>query len=159
MNHPQVVHMDEINAAVARGIAQAQEVHKINDAKKADAGWRQELEELTARLTGLPTEDEAEARLSNLEAAVASQVKQHEARLAECRKALKTAFLSPLEATLINEKAERVAFQLADFRRASDMQLRFAKQLLETAKEWNPKRERWQELRQRAASIDKAIQV
>jgi len=37
------------------------------------------------------------------------------------------------------------------------MKLRFAKGLVQTCREWNPKRERYEELKERAASVQNAL--
>lgn len=58
---------------------------------------RMELEDLDRRLRGMPSTEEAEARLADLQVAVDGQAKEIEAKIKECRKALKTAHLSPLE--------------------------------------------------------------
>jgi predicted RNase H-like nuclease (RuvC/YqgF family) len=158
MNHPQIVSMDDINSAVSGAIKSAQEVHAKNDAKKADARWRQELDELS-RLFPCESVEHAQERLDNLQKAAADQVKEYEGKLAEARAALKTKFLSHLETTHINQKIERLSGELASFRHRSNMQIRFAEGFLRQAKELEPKRERWAELRQRAKAIDSALKV
>jgi hypothetical protein len=157
--NPMVVTEEEIVQGSIAGAKMAAEVNRINDARRADNGWRQELDELTARLTGMPSTEEAEARLDNLRKAVAAQVKEHEAKIAECREALKARFLSPPEQTHVAQKIEQTQGQLAELQRDTRVRLAQAKALVEAAREWNPKRERWQELRQRAASIEKALKV
>jgi hypothetical protein len=39
------------------------------------------------------------------------------------------------------------------------MKLRFARGLVETCREWNPRRERYEELKKRARAVEKALQV
>ena len=118
---------------------------------------RMELEDLGRRLRGLPSTEEAEAGLADLQAAVDKQARGIDATIKECRKALKTGELSGLEKAHVARKAEELEDQLQEFRQRSDTKLRFAKGLVQTCREWNPKRERYEELRERAAAVEKAL--
>lgn len=118
---------------------------------------KMELEDLDRRLRSLPTTEDAEARLSDLQAAVDTETKQIEAKVKECRKALKTPDLTGLERTRVAQKAEELEDQLQRFRQRSDMKLRFAKGLVQTCREWNPKRKRYEELKKRAAAVTDAL--
>jgi len=152
-NGPLVVSQEEMDSAIARGIKQAQEVNAKNDARRADAGWR----ELTRYLSGMPSVDEAEAKLAGLKASVAAAVKEYKGKIADCREALREKFLTPLEQTHVSQRIEVLSGELEDFKRQAEMRLRQAEGRLKDAVEWAPKRERWQELRERARKIDAAL--
>ena len=77
--------------------------------------------------------------------------------LAGCREAVKTPSLSGLERTRVGQKAEELEEQLQEFRERSDLKLRFAAGLVQTCREWNPKRQRYEELKERAAAVEKAL--
>lgn len=118
---------------------------------------RMELEDLDRRLRDMPSTKEAEARLSNLQDAIEVEVKHIEAKIKECDDALKTPNLSVLERFHIAEKAQELAERLGEFRQKSDMKLRFASGLVRTCREWNPKRKRYQELMDRATTVERAL--
>jgi Skp family chaperone for outer membrane proteins len=118
---------------------------------------RMELEDLDRRLRHLPSTEEAEAKLDELQAAVEAEAKEIEAKIKQCRKALKTPDLTGLEHTHVAQKAQELDDQLQEFRQRSDMRLRFARGLVETCREWNPMRERYEELKQRANAVEKAL--
>jgi hypothetical protein len=63
------------------------------------------------------------------------------------------------EQSQVAQKAEAIEEQLQGFRQRSDMKLRFARGLVETCREWNPRRERYEELKKRARAVEKALQV
>jgi hypothetical protein len=118
---------------------------------------RMELEDLERRLSGLPTTEDAESRLADLQEAVEAQAREIDAKIKECRKALKTRDLSGLEKTRVAQKTESLEEQLKEFRQRSDLKLRFAKGLVQTCRDWNPKRERYEELKERAAAVENAL--
>lgn len=116
-----------------------------------------ELEDLDRRLRHLPSTKEAEARLDELQAAVEAEAKEIEAKIKHCRKALKTPDISGLEKSQVSQKTEALEEELREFRQRSDMKLRFAKGLVQTCREWNAKRERYEELKERAATVRNAL--
>ncbi len=118
---------------------------------------RMELEDLERRLKGLPSTEDAEARVADLQGAAEAEAKQIEAKINECRRALKTPGLTGLERTHVAEKAEELEYQLRECRQRSDLKLRFAKGLVQTCREWNPKRKRYEELKTRAAAVKNAL--
>ena len=155
--NPLVVTEQDIVDGSIRGAKMAAEVNRINDARRADAGWRDELGELTRYLSGMPSVDEAEAKLAGLKASVAAAVKEYKGKIADCREALREKFLTPLEQTHVSQRIEVLSGELEDFKRQAEMRLRQAEGRLKDAVEWAPKRERWQELRERARKIDAAL--
>lgn len=158
-NPAPVVTEQEIAEACNRGIKMAQEVNAINDAKRADAGWRQELDELERRLSGMASPEDCRSRVDSLMKAVASETKAYKEKIADAKKALKTGFLSPAEQTHVQKKVENAEHELAEFLKVSGFKVRQAEGLLADSKEWWPKRERLLELRKRAKAIDDAIKV
>jgi hypothetical protein len=150
--------LEEVNAAISGAIKQAQEVHRLNDAKKADAGWGQEYEELSRRFP-METVDEAEANVAALKSSIAAFVKECKAKISECRGQLKTPYLSRLEQTHVEQKAEALGRELEDFKKHAEMRLRFAEGRLSTVREFDHLRGRWQELKARAAAIARALQA
>ena len=105
----------------------------------------------------MPSTEEAQARLADLQAAVDTEAKQIEAKVKECRSALKTPNLTGLERTHVAQKAEELEYQMQVFRQRSDLKLRFAKGLVQTCRDWNPKRKRHEELKKRAAAVEDAL--
>ena len=67
---------------------------------------RMELEDLDRRLRGMPSTEQAEARLADLQEAVDTEAKEIEAKIKECRKAFKTPDLSGPERTHVAEKVQ-----------------------------------------------------
>ena len=118
---------------------------------------RMELEDLDRRLREMPSTEQAEARLTDLQKSVDAEAKEIEAKIKECGKALEAPDLTGLERTLVAQKAQALDEQLQEFRQRSDTKLRFAKGLVQTCREWNPKRERYEELKQRAATVERAL--
>lgn len=155
MSFAGIVWKHDIDKAIAAAVEQSAETRRKNG--HDGASWRNELDDLTRRLTGLPSTEQAEADLAGVEASIEASVKEHESKIAEGMKALETPFLSPGEKTLIRQRAQAVEEQLADFQRNMRVPLAQAKALVETAREWNPKRERWHELRERAKKIDSTL--
>jgi len=134
-------------------------VNAANDAVYQERAWRDELAELTRRLSGMPSVDEAQARVDGLMASVSERTKSYKDQIAECRKSLKTPFLSPLEQTHVAQKIETLEHQLAEFVRGSRVTLALAEGRLKDAQTYNPLRPRLEELRKRAAAIDQALKV
>lgn len=118
---------------------------------------RMELEDLDRRLRGMPSTEQAEARLADLQETVDAEAKEIEAKIEECRKALKAPDLTGLERSRVAQKTQELEEQFQEFRQRSDMKLRFASGLVQTCREWNPKRERYEELRKRAGEVEKAL--
>jgi len=65
---------------------------------------RMELEDLDRRLRHMPSTEEAEARLDELQAAVDAEAKEIEAKIKQCGKALKAPDLTGLERTHVAQK-------------------------------------------------------
>lgn len=156
---PMVVDAKEFDEAISRGVSEAQAVNAINNKNREDIGWRDELADLSRRLNGLPSVEEAQARVDNLMSAVASQTKALNAQIAECKAAQKTAFLSRAEQTQLARRVAAIEEQLSDFIRGTRVPLAQAEGLLADAKTWNPLRPRLEELRKRAKAIDSALKV
>jgi hypothetical protein len=133
-------------------------VNALNAAKRKDDGWGQELEELNRRFP-MPTVEEAQAKVSGLKSAVAATVKEYQDKIAECRAALKTEYLSHLERTHVSQKIEVLTGELNDFQQGAVMRLRFAEGQLASCREFDHLRPRWLELKARAAAIAKALKV
>ena len=77
------------------GVKFAQEVHRINDAKKdPEADWRNELADLERQLTGASTEQEAKQHADAIEREHNETIKGIEGTIKELRELLKTPHLT-----------------------------------------------------------------
>jgi hypothetical protein len=157
-NGPVVVTQQEFDDAVARGVKQAQEVHAINDARRGvDAGWQQELEELSRRFTGMPSVDAAEADLASLKAQFKSEAKELKALIKLAQDQLGAGVLSRPQETGVNQRISGLQDLLSSHDAEGRRKLRWAEAAVEQAKEWEPKRKRWEELKRRAREVDAAL--
>ncbi|MGA9608374.1 MAG: hypothetical protein WBR21_15355 [Rouxiella badensis] len=154
---PLTMTQEELDNLGSQGIKRAAEVNAINDARRQDDGWRDELDELSRRFKGQPSVDAAESRLAELKSSVKRRVAELSDKIAKCSKALKDARLSRLEATHVEQRKKELEEQLGDFQRDAERQLAFAKGAADQAKQWEPSRGRWEELKKRAREVDAAL--
>jgi hypothetical protein len=155
-NGPLAMTQEELDNLGSEGVKMAQKVNAINDAKRTDAQWRQELEQLNVRFP-MPSVDEAEAKVSGIKSQIAATVKEYKGEIADCRETLKEKYLTRLEVTHVEQRIEVLSGELADFQHQSDLKLRLAKGQLDSAREFAHLRPRWIELKDRAKAIEKAL--
>jgi len=156
-NGPLTMTQEELDSLGSAGVRMAQETIRKNDERRGSDSWRTELDELSRRLKGLPSTEAAESNLASLLSAAKAYEKEIEVAVDQAEAAMKTPFLSAFEQSELARKAASLGDRLADFRKNNRVKLAQAKALVETAREWNPKRPRYEELRKRAAEIDKAM--
>lgn len=148
--------VEEMNAAVAAGVKAAQELNAANDAKRGDPNWHVEYEELERRFKGLPSTKDADQALKALEDSFETRVKEMEFALSQARDSKSVNYMSAFE---LSETARSVAEKqtaLDAYKASMRIPLARARQLAKDAKEWNPKRKRYEELKARAQAIEAA---
>jgi hypothetical protein len=122
-----------------------------------EANWRVELEELGRRFAGMPSTEEAESRLAAAEASVKAASDELSAKAKRGKSALKTPFLSAADKAEIERAIAKAQEDLQDLARSTRVRLARARALVEAAKEWNPRRPRYEQLAKRKAAIDAAL--
>lgn len=140
----------------ARVKAEAAQLAKSNPVPEEDRNWRVELEELSRRFQGLPSTEQAEERLAALESEVSEKARSFEANIKQAYDSATTPFLTAWDKSQIERRVAELNTALADLHRSTRVKLAQAKALVETAKTWNPKRRRFQELSARKTAIDQA---
>lgn len=158
-NGPMVVDAKEFDAAISRGIAEAQAVHAKNDAKREETLWRDELSVLSQRLLGRPTLEQAQNTLASLQAEIKSLTDQAKSKALAVSKSLATPYLSNAERTELVKSLKNLEEVAANIHTATRVRLAQAEDAVRQAEVLDPLRPRLAELKARAKAIDSALQV
>ena len=134
-----------------------QEASSINE-----ANWKTEFEELDRRFEGMPTEAEAKERAQQELVKHNGFVRPIEAEIDRVQATLESpsaAFISLRDKADIQRKIESLEYQLEQAKKARERSIRINGGMIRDAKEWEPKRKRWLELKKRTQEIESAKNI
>lgn len=165
------------------GVKRAQEVHRINDARKdPEADWRNELADIERQLTGASTEQEAKQHADAVEREHNEVVKSIEGTIKELHQLLKTPHLKVhtgwngeirmrssreeklagsgqlcgCDACVLLIKIERLDDALQTAKKQRERAIRISGSQVASSKERDKLRPRYRELKQREHEVDAA---
>jgi len=124
-----------------------------------ESHWKMEFEELDRRFKSLLTETQAKELAASELLKHDGIVRKIETEITNCRDVLSassSAFLSASERKHVGNKIEALEHQLNQAQQARERSIRLNGGRIRDAKEWEPKRARWQELSKRARDIERA---
>ena len=149
--------LEDCNNAITAALKAQAKLDEKNGLRRHE--WRSELEDLDRRLKGAPTSDQAEAAFASLKSSIDSAAQVYKDQIAEAREVLQESWLTPLERTHLNNKIEVLNGELSQLVRDTRCRLSLAEGRAKDAPELDKLRPRWEELKKRAAAVDKAIAI
>ena len=142
---------DKTTKVSASDVEQTQSVPPVDNPY-----WRQELEDLDRRFDGMLTAEQAQQYADEQLCKHDGIILYIEAQLARLKSTLAEPFLRGSDKQALERKIEAVEGDLALAKQRRKRSINLCGAGIRTAKEWEPKRARWEELKKRQRDVDNA---